>query len=120
MALTGTHLYRGIQGTSLVPLLDRRAGSVRDALIIEEDQPFGLPGLPGPVRTRSVLTKAGRLTRYFGTDITELYDHLLDREELNNVAGEAKFKDLEEALALAMMEGMAALADTGTAPTAAA
>jgi arylsulfatase A-like enzyme len=120
MELTGTHLYRGIQGTSLVPLLERRAISVRDALIIEEDQPFGLPGLPGPVRTRSVLTKAGRLTRYFGTDITELYDHELDREELNNVAREAKFKDLEEVLALAMMEGMAALADSGTAPTAAA
>lgn len=120
LELTGTRAYRGIQGTSLVPLLDGVAGSVREALIIEEDQPFGLPGLPGPVRTRSVLTRDGRLTRYFGTGITELYDHAVDREELNNVAGEPKFKELQDSLTAAMLEGMAALADEGTAPTAAA
>jgi len=118
--LTGTPRYRGIQGLSLAPLLEGEAGSVREALIIEEDQPFGLPGLPGPVRTRSMLTREGRLTRYFGTDITELYDHGTDREELNNVAGQEKFKDLQDALTVAMLEGMAALADEGTAPTAAA
>jgi arylsulfatase A-like enzyme len=120
LELTGTRAYRGIQGISLVPLLDGVAASVRESLIIEEDQPFGLPGLPGPVRTRSVLTSAGRLTRYFGTDITELFDHAVDREELNNVAGEPKFKELQDSLTTAMLEGMAALADEGTAPTAAA
>lgn len=120
LELTGAAAYRGIQGTSLVPLLEREAAAVRDALIIEEDQPFGLPGLPGPVRTRSVLTKEGRLTRYFGTDITELYDHRLDREELNNVADESKFKELQDSLTMAMLEGMAALAEEGIAPTAAA
>lgn len=120
LELTGLRPHRGIQGMSLVPLLTGTVGSVRDELIIEEDQPFGLPGLPGPVRTRSVLTKEGRLTRYFGTGITELYDHRLDREELDNVAGEAKFKELQDELTEAMLEGMASLADKGTAPTASA
>ncbi|MGF9662395.1 sulfatase-like hydrolase/transferase [Arthrobacter crystallopoietes] len=120
LELTGTRHYRGIQGVSLVPLLEGEEASVRDALIIEEDQPFGLPGLPGSVRTRSVLTKGGRLTRYFGTDISELYDHVTDREELNNVTGEPKFKELQDALTAAMLEGMAALADQGIAPTASA
>jgi arylsulfatase A-like enzyme len=118
--LTRTLPYRGIQGISLVPLLQGKVHSVRNALIIEEDQPFGLPGLPGPVRTRSVLTTEGRLTKYFGTDIAELYDHETDREELNNVAGEPEFKELQDRMTLAMLEGMAALADDGIAPTAAA
>ncbi|MGW6172180.1 sulfatase family protein [Arthrobacter sp. NPDC055138] len=120
LELTGARAYRGIQGRSLVPLLERSQDSVRDSLIIEEDQPFGLPGLPGPVRTRSILTKDGRFTRYFGTDITELYDHQTDREELNNVAGQQKYADLQEDLTKAMLEGIAELADAGSAPTAAA
>jgi arylsulfatase A-like enzyme len=120
LELTGSAPFRGIQGRSLVPLLDRPDGRHRDALLVEEEQPFGLPGLPGPVRMRTVITREGRLTRYFGTDIAELYDHGSDPDELVNRAGDPRFAELERKLLRTMLEEMAALADEGTAPTAAA
>lgn len=120
LELTGSRGYRGIQGRSLVPLLEGATEQHRDALLVEEEQPFGLPGLPGPVRMRTVITPEGRLTRYFGTDLAELYDHRTDPGELTNRAGDPAFAELEDRLLRTMLEEMAALTDEGTAPTAAA
>ncbi|GAB4099682.1 sulfatase family protein [Sinomonas halotolerans] len=120
MELTGAAPFRGIQGRSFVPVLRGTATAHRDALLIEEDQPFGLPGLPGPVRMRTVVTVEGRLTRYFGAGETELYDHAADPGELHNLAGDPGHAGLERRLTEALVASMAALADEGTAPTAAA
>ncbi|MET3369339.1 UNVERIFIED_CONTAM: arylsulfatase A-like enzyme [Jeotgalibacillus campisalis] len=120
LELTGSKGYRGIQGQSLVPLLQGDTDHHRDALLVEEEQPFGLAGLPGPVRMRSLITAEGRLTRYFGTDIAELYDHRVDPGELVNRAGDPSFAGLEDRLLRTMLDEMAALTDQGAAPTAAA
>lgn len=120
LELTGSAGYRGIQGRSIVSLIRGSLEQHRDALLVEEDQPFGLDGLPGPVRMRTVITAEGRLTRYFGTDVAELYDHRNDPAELLNLAGDPAFAELEDRLLRAMLDQMAAVADEGTAPTAAA
>ncbi|MEV7604802.1 sulfatase-like hydrolase/transferase [Paenarthrobacter sp. NPDC089322] len=120
LELAGSAAYRGIQGRSLLPVLRGTAERHRDALLVEEEQPFGLDGLPGPVRMRTVITAEGRLTRYFGTDVTELYDFRSDPGELLNRAGDPAAADLEERLMRTMLDEMAAVADQGTAPTAAA
>ncbi|HKU35795.1 MAG TPA: sulfatase-like hydrolase/transferase, partial [Paenarthrobacter sp.] len=120
LELTGSAGFRGIQGRSLVPLLTGEAAQHRNALLVEEEQPFGLDGLPGPVRIRTVITKEGRLTRYFGTDIVELYDHRSDPGELVNLSGNPSAAGLEDRLLRTMLEEMAGVADEGTAPTAAA
>lgn len=120
LELAGAPAFRGIQGRSLVPLLEGRAGSVRDALLVEEDQPFSLKGLPAPVRMRTVLTDRGRMTRYFGAGELELYDHGTDPDELVNLAGDPHAAGLRAHLDAAMLDQLVALADTGTAPTAAA
>lgn len=118
--LTGAEPFRGIQGRSFAGILGGGADSHREALLVEEDQPFGLPGLPGPVRMRTVVTAEGRLTRYFGAGEVELYDHAEDPGELRNVAGLPAYAALERRLTEALVTQMASLADEGTAPTAAA
>ncbi|KHL05070.1 sulfatase [Sinomonas humi] len=120
MELTGAAPFRGIQGRSFLPVLIGGAEAHRSALLVEEDQPFGLPGLPGPVRMRTVITSEGRLTRYFGAGETELYDHISDPGELENLAGRPEHRELERRLTEALVVEMASLADEGTAPTAAA
>ncbi|MDQ0258251.1 arylsulfatase A-like enzyme [Sinomonas atrocyanea] len=120
MELTGAGQFRGIQGISFASILHGGEDVHRPALLIEEDQPFGLPGLPGPVRMRTVVTAEGRLTRYFGAGEVELYDHALDPWELHNVAGQPEYAALERRLTEALVTQMASLADEGTAPTAAA
>lgn len=120
LQMTGTSAYRGIQGKSLVPLLRGEVGSVREALLIEEDQPFGVDGLPAPVITRTVITGQGRLTRYFGTYITELYDYRTDPDELDNLADQPAARELQQSLTVTMLEQMAALQVFSTAPTSSA
>jgi arylsulfatase A-like enzyme len=120
MELTGAAPFRGIQGKSFARILRGEAQTHREALLVEEDQPFGLPGLPGPVRMRTVITPRGRLTRYFGSGTSELYDHRADPGELENLAGRPEHGDLERQLTEALVVEMAGVADEGTAPTAAA
>ncbi|GHD05979.1 sulfatase family protein [Zhihengliuella salsuginis] len=140
--LTGTQPFRGIQGRSLRPLLGDDAGapgaapgtsaaagtgaaaasgvSWREALLVEEEQPFSVPGLPAPVTIRTVLTSRGRMTRYFGSDEVEVYDHGSDPDEMVNVAADPDAAALRSHLEGAMLEAMASVAETGLAPTASA
>lgn len=75
------------QGRSLVPVMTGQEDNWRKALLVEEDQPFGTDGLPGPVRLRTVVTNEFRLTQIEDLGITELYDLMADPEELVNLAG---------------------------------
>ena len=112
--------FHGIQGRSLQPLMDGSADAIRDAVLIEEDQPFSIDGLPAPVRMRSVVTAEGRLTRYFGAPGIEVYDHRTDAHELHNVAGQPQAAELQRVLENALLEEMARVCDLAPTPTFAA
>lgn len=118
LELTGAVPFRGIQGRSLLPVLDGAPG--RDAVLVEEDLPFGTAGLPGPVRMRTLLTRHARLTRYIGTDLTELYDHEKDPLELRNVADDPCASGLRATMVERMLEEVALLDDEGVRLTSAA
>lgn len=110
--------YHGMQGHSLVPLLDDPTVRLRDRLLIEEDNktPFSLTGRP--LRMRTVLTDDARYTRYQGLDHGEFFDLSKDPNEMSNLFGlpsaADRQRELEEALLTAVMEA----ADEGRAPTA--
>lgn len=120
LELTSTPAFRGIQGMSLQPLLTGEKTELRKAVLVEEEQPFSLPGLPAPVRMRTVITNEGRMTRYFGSEEVEVYDHRRDPHELVNVASNPAAAGLRHRLEVAMMDHMARVQDEGIAPTAAA
>lgn len=77
--------YEGMQGNSRVSLLDRPEGSLRDHVLVEEDEMFDLALLGQPLRMRTLVTEQARLTLYRGTDEGELYDLQSDPGELNNL-----------------------------------
>jgi len=119
--LAGVPAFRGIQGRSLVDGHGNLAlGTGAEALLIEEDQPFSLDGLPAPVRMRTVITSEGRLTRYMGTPISELYDHRSDPDELQNLADTVEGTQLTHRLQTALSEQLVNLATARSRPTAAA
>jgi arylsulfatase A-like enzyme len=74
------------QGQSLTRIIRGEAPSVRKALVVEEDQPYGLVDLPGPVRMRTLVTEDVRLTEIPARGIVELYDRRTDPQEIKNVA----------------------------------
>lgn len=85
LELTGVPGYEGIQGHSLVPVLDDLAARVRDEVYVEEDFPqASLFPFPVPCRARTLITEDARLTRYTDTDEGELYDLSDDPLETEN------------------------------------
>ena len=90
----------------------------RTALIVEEDQPFGIEGLPGPVKIRTLVTEDYRFTLYGGTEQAELYDRSHNNNDLDNVYHSA---DAERAEAYERMtHELIAISDEGIAPIAGA
>ncbi|MFM7145344.1 MAG: hypothetical protein ACKOW5_03320, partial [Actinomycetales bacterium] len=73
------------QGRSLAPLMAGEPVPWRSSLLIEEEQPYGIDGLPGPVRIRTLITDELRLSRYAGTSQGELYDLVVDPDETVNL-----------------------------------
>jgi arylsulfatase A-like enzyme len=85
--LCGVAEYQGMQGTSLVPVLDDPSATVRDAVLVEDDFPSAEVGSPFPIKTRTAVTSTHRYTR--DSDGFEmLYDLDRDPDELTNLATE--------------------------------
>ncbi len=78
LSLAGEEPYRDLHGIDLTNAPSERA------LLVEEDEIFGLPGLPAPIRMRTLVTQEGRLTIYNGCDVGELYERAEDPGEITN------------------------------------
>lgn len=110
----------GMQGRSLLPLMDGRATAVRDALLIEEESQRRDFGFDRRVRMRTLRTATHRCTVWHGQPFGELIDLREDPLELHNLwdAPQAAGvrRQLVEQLVQVMLEG----ADDSPYPGAAA
>lgn len=77
--------FSGMQGASLVPVLDDPAASVRDHVFVEEDFVPGEVIPVFPAKIRSLVTEEGRITRYTTGEV-EVYDWAGDPGECVNLA----------------------------------
>jgi len=84
--MAGVSSYDGVQGMSLVPLLDDPKAEVRDHVLIEEDVPdYGdLWENFVPAHSRTLVTTDARMSRY-STGEGQLYDLDADRAERHNL-----------------------------------
>ena len=100
--------YEGMQGFSLVPLTRDAGASVRDEVLVEEDEPFDLAGLGSPLRMRTLITKTERISVYRGSDRGELFDLTHDPDEMRNAFDDPAARtlrgDMSERLARSLME----------------
>jgi arylsulfatase A-like enzyme len=77
--------YAGIQGRSLLPIVDGSATSVRDAAFVQFDSQRPLVGKIGPARVHTVIDERFRLSLYHGVPWGELYDLKTDPDEFVNL-----------------------------------
>jgi arylsulfatase A-like enzyme len=83
--LCGVAEFQGMQGTSLVPLLDNPSGTLRADVLVEDDFPASALGGLLPLKTRTVVTDTHRYTRD-SNGFEMLYDLDGDPGELVNLA----------------------------------
>jgi arylsulfatase A-like enzyme len=79
--------YAGIQGRSLLPIIDGSARSVRDAAFVQFDTQRPLVGKIAPGRVHSVIDDRYRLSLYHEAPWGELYDLKEDPGEFVNLWG---------------------------------
>lgn len=109
--------YNGIQGMSLLPLIEGSSASLaRDALVIEDEQQRAAFGLRAGARLRTLITQRWRMTIAQDDSYGELYDIKGDPHEMDNVfdapAHRGVRAELMEKLAYRQME----LADRSPLP----
>lgn len=114
--MAGLQRAVGQQGRTLLPTLVDRTEEVRDSTLIEEDQDFGLPGLPGPIRMRTVVTLEGRLTLYGAGESGELYDHAADPSETRNLFGKPAHAHFERRMRDSLLSLMISADDRSRVP----
>ncbi len=79
-------------GRSLLPVLEGREGSVRDAVIVEDDEDYlGL-------RLRTLITERYQLTVYGGQEYGELFDLQEDPRQLHNGWSSPSHRSIREEL----------------------
>jgi len=102
--LCGVDGFEGIQGKSLVPVLDDPSQTIHDYVLIEDDIAALAARGRVPSKTRTVVTETGKYTR---NDLGEemLFNTVDDRAEMVNLASrDATFKlEMVEVLADALM-----------------
>ncbi len=113
----GVQAWNGIQGKSLLPLIEGSAKQVRDTLMIEEEGQRYYMGFPERVRTRSLLDGRHRISIYDGVPWGELYDLAGDPHELVNLWDEPGEKAVRAEMTEKLARAMIDLAETSPYPT---
>lgn len=106
LELAGAPAYHGLQGRSLVPMLGDPSASVRNRVLIEEDEPEDYLGAGIALRMRTLVTPRGRITTYRGHDQGELYDSERDPLELENLWNRPESRELQADLMWALHQAM--------------
>ena len=113
----GVPAFHGMQGVSLSPVLQDPAATVRDHVLVEEDEMFDMLQIGAPFRARTLITDDARLTRYQSTPQFELFDRRADPDEMTNLAGTDDAAALTAHMTERLADALMAAADTSPKPT---
>ncbi len=115
LELAGIDGFHGMQGCSLVPILDDSTATVRDAVYIEEDEKVDLTFAGVPTRMRTLVTNEGRLTLYKGHTHGELFA-ADDTDEMRNIFSKAEGCTLRERMTEQLVHAMMTHSDETPRP----
>jgi arylsulfatase A-like enzyme len=111
----GLEPYNGIQGSSLIPLMEGENGDGRECVLIEDESDGRCVGAQGRLKVRSLVDGRFRMTLYSNQDWGELYDLHEDPEEHVNLWNDPSYSVVRGHLAEMMAEQMIAASETSPA-----
>jgi arylsulfatase A-like enzyme len=118
LARAGLAPFNGMQGASLLPVIDGAGDTFRDATLIEEEGQRVYMGFPARARMRTLLTERYRLSVYDGVRWGEFYDRREDPHELVNRWDDPASRDALRETQDRMIHEMLALSETSPRPSA--
>lgn len=107
--------FNGMQGVSLLPVIER-LGFVRQSVLIEEEGQRVYMGFPSRIRMRTLVTERARLSLFEGVDWAELYDLRADPREMRNLWRDPAASALEGEMIERLAREMIAASDTSPLP----
>jgi arylsulfatase A-like enzyme len=108
--------YHGMQGVSLVPILEDASSTVRESVYIEEDQKNDMTGAGVDTRMRTLVDERGRITLYEGHGHGELFA-ANDTLEMNNLFAKPEGRELRRDMTESLLHQMMLHADRSPRPT---
>jgi arylsulfatase A-like enzyme len=117
LAQVGLAGFWGMQGLSIAPVLADPSAPLHSAVLIEEDGHEPLPGLDGPLRTRTLITNRHRLSIYDKIERVDLFDLAVDPHETRNLAGNSDYTDVQSTMFQSLSRRMMELCDWSPFPT---
>lgn len=115
-SLAGVEPFWGMQGHDLSPILADPTSTVRDSVLVEEDQIFDIAELGQPLRMRTLVTDDGRITRYGGTTSGELFDLRSDPDERRNIDAKPEGEKMRAEMIERLADSMSGHADRDRRP----
>lgn len=106
----------GMQGRSLLPVLNGQLDRLHDAVLVEEEGQRTSFGFDRPVRMRSIVTGRHRLSVHEGAQWGELYDLVDDPNEMENLWDAPRMREIRAALMEQMLREMIAATDCSPLP----
>ncbi|MBV1879549.1 MAG: sulfatase-like hydrolase/transferase [Pseudomonadales bacterium] len=103
--------YYGMQGFSLKALLDDPGRTLRQGVLIEEDEKNDPFGIGHPLRIRTLVTAEARISHFQGMQQGELYDLQSDPQESHNLWFDANATELKTQMLIALNQEMMRVAD---------
>ena len=113
----GLQPFHGMQGKSLLPLLNGSESALYEDILIEDENQLILYGFPGHPRARTLVTKQWRMTLFDRVDWGELYDLENDPDEMQNRWDDGGYVDVKRTLMEAMVRKMMDYDDRSPFPT---
>lgn len=110
--------YNGIQGMSLLEVMNQKEAKGRNHLVVEEEGQRIMFGLNSRVRMRTLVSNQYRLSVYEGSGWGELYDLENDPMELHNLWNNADYLLIKSQLLHELVETMIMNSETSPHPTA--
>lgn len=113
----GIDIVNGMQGRSLVDRKGQAKASLRDAVLIEENQQRAYLGFDKPVRVRTVVTATHRMSVFAESPWGELYDLQADPLECFNLWDDPAAASLRAQLTERLLQLLLEHSDTSPQPT---
>ncbi|MEM7332992.1 MAG: sulfatase-like hydrolase/transferase [Chloroflexota bacterium] len=108
--------YIGMQGRSLVPILEDHQATVRDSVLIEESYQADFLNAGKDLCLRTLVTEDARLTMFHGLEDGELYDLGADPLETNNLYNKPEGQTLQNKMMAKLIQEMMAHRDLSRYP----